>query len=175
MGLLRQAKPILDKMVSDCNETCYVAIFKEGYVVYLDTVETDMTVRVVSRVGSRLPSYCTAAGKVYLANMSEEEISEILPDEEFKAYTPATIKNRSQLREELARVAEQGYAIDREELDLGVNCVAAPIRDYTRRIVGSISISGPTMRLGEERIANELVPLVLSSAEELSTRLGYHK
>lgn len=175
MGLLRQAKPILEKMVSECNETCYVAIFKEGHVVYLDMVETDMTVRVVSRVGSRLPSYCTAAGKVYLSHMSDDEINEILPTEEFQVYTDTTIKTRSQLKKELVQIAEQGYAIDNEELDLGVHCVAAPIRDYTRRIVGSISISGPNMRLGEERIKKELVPLVLEASEELSTRLGYHK
>lgn len=175
MGLLRQAKPILENMRSDCNETCYVAIFKEGHVVYLDMVETDMTVRVVSRVGSRLPAYCTASGKVHMAFMSEDEIDEILPEEDFKVYTSTTIKNRSELRAELKQVAEQGYAVDIEELDLGVHCVAAPIRDYTRRIVGAISISGPTMRLSSERIKSELVPLVLKSAEELSTRLGYHK
>ena len=74
MGLLRQAKPILERLVDDCNETSYVAIFKEGYVVYLDVVETDLTVRVVSRVGSRLPAHCTAAGKVHLAHMTEEEL-----------------------------------------------------------------------------------------------------
>jgi len=138
-------------------------------------VETDMTVRVVSRVGSRLPAYCTAAGKVYLSHMSDDEINEILPTEDFQVYTDTTIKSRTQLKEELVEVAEQGYAIDNEELDLGVHCVAAPIRDYTRRIVGSISISGPNMRLGEERIKKELVPLVMEASEELSTRLGYHK
>jgi len=175
MGLLRQAKPILEKMVADCNETCYVAIFKEAHIVYLDMVETDMTVRVVSRVGSRLPSYCTAAGKIHLAFMSEDEINEILPDETLKAYTSTTIPTRSALKKELETIAEQGYAIDNEEMDLGVHCVAAPIRDYTRRIVGAISISGPTMRLGQDRMEKELVPLVLQSAEELSTRLGYHK
>jgi DNA-binding IclR family transcriptional regulator len=175
MGLLRQAKPILEKMVSDCNETCYVAIFKEAHVVYLDMVETDMTVRVVSRVGSRLPSYCTAAGKVHLAFMSDDEINEILPDEKLRTFTDTTVATRKALKEELKKVAEQGYAIDKEELDLGVHCVAAPIRDYTRRIVGSISISGPTMRLEEDRIVKELVPLVVQASEELSTRLGYHK
>ena len=175
MGLLRQAKPILESMVAQCNETCYVAIFKEGHVVYLDMVETDMTVRVVSRVGSRLPAYCTAAGKVYLAYMSEDEINEILPGDKFPAHTATTITTRKALKEELEKVAKQGYAIDNEELDLGVHCVAAPIRDYTRRIVGSISISGPNMRLGEERIVKEMVPLVLSASEELSSRLGYNK
>lgn len=175
MGLLRQAKPILEKIVDTCNETSYVTIFKEGYVVYLDVLETDMTVRVVSRVGSRLPSYCTASGKVHLAYLSEEEVNEILPNEELKTYTPTTISSRSQLKSQLEAIAEQGYAVDDEELDQGVRCVAAPIRDYTRRIVGAISISGPSMRLTHERIQEELVPLVLQASDELSTRLGYYK
>ena len=161
--------------MAECNETCYVAIFKEGHVVYLDMVETDMTVRVVSRVGSRLPSYCTAAGKIHLAFMSDEEINEVLPDNELKTYTSTTIKSRDALKKELESIAEKGYAIDNEELDLGVRCVAAPIRDYTRRIVGSISVSGPNMRLNDERVNSELIPLVTGSAEELSTRLGYHR
>jgi len=174
MGLLRQAKPILEKLVAECNETSYVAIFKEGYIVYLDVVETDLTVRVVSRVGSRLPAHCTAAGKIHLAFMSEEEIEAVLPAE-LKEYTPTTITDRAALKKELQEVTEKGYAIDNEELDPGVRCVAAPIRDYTRRIVGAVSISGPSMRLNDERIEKELVPLVLNAGEELSTRLGFHR
>jgi DNA-binding IclR family transcriptional regulator len=175
MGLLRQAKPILEKLVGSCNETAYVAIFKEGSVVYLDVVETDMTVRVVSRVGSRLPAYCTASGKVHLAHMSEDEINELYPNRQFKGYTSTTVTDREKLKESLKTVIEQGYAIDDEEMDLGVRCIAAPIRDYTRRIVGALSISGPSMRLSNERITSELIPLVLNAAEELSSRLGYHK
>jgi len=175
MGLLRQAKPILEKVVGECNETSYVAIFKEGHIVYLDVIETDMTVRVVSRVGSRLPSYCTAAGKVHLAFMSDEEINEILPTAQLKGYTATTFTDRETLKKELKQIAEQGYAIDNEEMDQGVRCVSAPIRDYTRRIVGAISISGPSMRLSDERIKEQLIPLALQASEELSTRLGYHK
>ncbi len=174
MGLLRQAKPILEKMVAECNETSYVAIFKEGYIVYLDVVETDLTVRVVSRVGSRLPSYCTASGKVHLANLSEEELEETLP-QTMKQYTPSTFCEPDKLRQELQKVAEQGYAIDDEEMDPGVRCVAAPIRDYTRRIVGAVSISGPSMRFPMERIEKELIPMIVEAGEELSLRLGFHK
>ncbi|PLX99823.1 MAG: IclR family transcriptional regulator [Desulfuromonas sp.] len=175
MGLLRQAKPILEKLVEDCNETSYVSIFKETHSVYLDVIETDLTVRVVSRVGSRLPAYCTASGKMHLSHLSEEELLEIFPDEEMKSFTPNTLAKRSDLFAELEKIAAQGYAIDNEELDPGVRCIAAPIRDYTRRIVGAISISGPSMRLTDERIENELIPLAVKSSEELSTRLGFHK
>lgn len=174
MGLLRQAKPILDQIVESCNETSYVAIFKDNHSVYLDVVETDLTVRVVSRVGSRLPAYATAAGKVHLAHMSNEELHEMFPDKQLETYTPTSIPSREALFAELKKVAEQGFAFDNEELDAGVRCVAAPIRDYTRRIVGAISISGPSMRMSDERIEKELVPLAVQASKDLSTRLGYH-
>ena len=134
-----------------------------------------MTVRVVSRVGSRLPAYCTASGKVHMAFMSEDEINELLPNRQLKGYTSTTITDRETFKELLKTVADKGYALDDEEMDLGVRCVAAPIRDYTRRIVGAISVSGPTMRLSNERIEKEIIPLVQGAAEELSSRLGYHK
>ncbi|PLY00965.1 MAG: IclR family transcriptional regulator [Desulfuromonas sp.] len=175
MGLLRQAKPILEQIVEDSNETSYVAIYKENHIVYLDVVETNLTVRVVSRVGSRLPAYCTASGKVHMACMTEEELDSLLARTEFIQHTPTTITDVESMRAEIEKVRELGYAFDDEELDLGVRCIAAPIKDYTRRIVGAISISGPTMRISNERIESELVPLVLKASEELSTRLGYPK
>ncbi len=175
MGLLRQAKPILERMVEDCNETSYVAIYKENHIVYLDVVETSLTVRVVSRVGSRLPAYCTAAGKVHMAHMSEEELDELLSEQKFIQHTPTTLTSKEALMSELEKVREHGYAIDNEELDMGVRCISAPIRDYTRRIVGAISISGPSMRITDERLEQELIPLALKASSDLSTRLGYPK
>lgn len=175
MGLLRQSRPILEEVVRECNETSYVAILKDFNIIYLDVVETDLTVRVVPRVGSRLPSYCTAAGKVQIAHLSDEEIDEYFPTRELKPLTANTITDREELKKQLKQVAEQGYAIDDEELDVGVRCVSAPIRDYTRRIVGALSISGPAMRLSLERLEKELIPLAIKSADEISTKLGFHK
>ncbi len=175
MGLLRQAKPILEDIVATCNETAYVAIYKENHIVYLDVVETNLTVRVVSRVGSRLPAYCTASGKVHMAHMTEEELETLRDNANLVQHTPTTIINPDAINAEMEKIRDQGYAFDDEELDLGVRCIAAPIRDYTRRIVGAISISGPTMRVSNARTESELVPLVLKASAELSTRLGYPK
>jgi DNA-binding IclR family transcriptional regulator len=175
MGLLRQSRPVLESLVRECNETTYVAILKESHIVYLDVVETDLTVRVVPRVGSRLPAYCTAAGKVQLAYMTEEELDHYLPTKELKGYTPSTITDRDELKAHLKKVVEQGYAIDNEEMDIGVCCVGAPIRDYTRRIIGAVSISGPSMRFSKERMEKELIPLVTRAGEDISTKLGFHK
>ena len=175
MGLLRQSRPVLEWLVRECNETTYVAILKEFHIVYLDVVETDLTVRVVPRVGARLPAYCTAAGKVQMAFMTDEELEHYLPAKELKRYTPNTITDRDDFKRHLKEINEQGYAVDNEELDVGVKCVGAPIRDYTRRIVGAVSISGPSMRFMDDRMDKELIPLVKKAAEEISLKLGYHK
>jgi len=175
MGLLRQSRPALEALVKECNETTYVAILKDAHIVYLDVVETDLTVRVVPRVGSRLPAYCTAAGKIQLAFMTDEELDHYLPTKELKRYTANTITDRDEFKAQLAKIADQGYAIDNEEMDDGVCCVAAPIRDYTRRIIGAVSISGPSMRFSKERMGKELIPLVKRAGEDISTKLGFHK
>ena len=173
MGLLRQSKPVLEALVKECNETTYVSILKDFNIIYLDAVETDMTVRVVPRVGSRLPAYCTAAGKAQIAHMSDEELENYLPAKEIKRFTKNTITDRELLKKQLKTIAEQGYAIDNEELDVGVKCVSAPIRDYTRRIIGAVSISGPSMRFTEDRMDKELIPLVTKAAKEISSKLGF--
>jgi DNA-binding IclR family transcriptional regulator len=175
MGLLRQSKPVLEALVRECNETTYVAILKDFSIIYLDAVETDMTVRVVPRVGSRLPAYCTAAGKIQIAHMSDEELDNFLPSKELKRYTANTITDRDILKKQLKTISEDGYAVDNEELDIGVRCVSAPIRDYTRRIIGAVSISGPSMRFPDERVNNVLIPLVLKAGEEISAKLGFQK
>lgn len=174
MGLLRQARPVLEWLVEQCNETSYVAILKDLHIVYLDVVETNLTVRVVPRVGARLPSYCTAAGKIQLAYMTDEELDNYFPTRELKGFTANTITDKETLKQHLQLVAEQGYAIDNEEMDIGVRCVGAPIRDYTRRIVGAVSISGPSMRFSDERLEKELIPLVIKAGEEISTKLGFN-
>lgn len=175
MGLLRQSRPVLEWLVNQCNETAYVAILKDQSIVYLDVVETDLTVRVVPRVGSRLPAYSTAAGKVQIAWMNDEELDSFFPQRELKAFTPHTITDREVLRKHLKEVIEQGYAVDNEELDIGVRCVGAPIRDYTRRIIGAVSLSGPSMRFTDERLEKELIPLVKKAADEISMKLGFHR
>ncbi|MCL2760427.1 MAG: IclR family transcriptional regulator [Desulfuromonadales bacterium] len=173
LGILKQSRPVIEALVRECDETTYVAILKDLYIVYLDAVETGLTVRVVPRVGSRLPAYCTAAGKVQLAYATDEELNIYLKKQELKKLTPNTITDKDEFKAHLNMIAENGYAIDDEEMDIGVRCVSAPIRDYTRRIIGAISISGPSMRFSPERMEKELIPLVKKAAEEISVKLGF--
>lgn len=165
-GLQDQSRPVLERLSLECHETMYVAILKGSSTVYLDVVETDLPVRVVPRVGEHLPAYCTAAGKVQLAYMTEEQVANFLP-ERLESHTPNTKKH-------LLGIARQGYAIDDEELDAVVRCISAPLRDHTRRIIGAVSISGPTMRFYRERMDQELIPLMRRAGQEISLKLGYH-
>ena len=173
MGLLRNAQPILAQLKQQANETCYAATFKDGLVFYLDVVETEHAVRVVSRVGVGLPAHAAAAGKVHLAAMGEDELAEVFPSGTLEARTAKTLTTLVDLKAELVKVASQGYALDDEEMDLGVRCIAVPIRDYTRRVVGALSISGPTMRFSDQRIAQDIIPLIRDAGAQLSARLGF--
>ncbi len=172
MGLLRQARPILEQLSGCNNETAYIAVLKESYVVYMDVVESRHAVRVVPRIGAWLPAHCTAAGKVQLAYLLETGTDLPLPDP-LPSCTGSTIVDRDELIRQLRTVAERGYAVDDEEKDAGVRCVSAPIRDYTAKVIGAVSISGPVSRLCDKRLNSELIPQIKHAAAEISRRLGY--
>ena len=172
MGLLRQARPLLEKLSEDSGETAYIAVMRNLDVTYLDVVESSQTVRVASRIGLRLPTYCTAVGKVQIAFKPEEEIKKFLPDKLDK-LTGATITDEKKLLTHLKQVEDCGFAVDNEEFEDGVKCVGAPIRDYTGHVVAGISISGPTMRMTSDKIEKKLIQLVKQTGDEISQRLGY--
>jgi len=170
-GLLIHAKPVMRDLVKECNETALVAILKDFRIVYLDALETRHTVRVAPRVGAWFPAYCTAAGKAQIAFLSDEEFENSFPEDALKRYTPNTIIDRVELHRHLRKIAMQGYAIEDEEFDIGVRCVAAPIRDYTHRVVGTVSISGPATRLSDVHLEHVLIPLVKYASDKISSNL----
>ncbi len=174
MGLLKMARPILDEVVEKCNETAYLGLIRDNRVVYVDVVEANRPVRVVSRVGVGLPIYCSAVGKVQIAFESDDEVERALAGDDLISFTPKTIVDRKVLANHLKKVHEQGYAIDDEEYDEGIRCVGVPIFDYTRRVVAGVSISGPSYRFTDERLEKELIPLAKEAGEKLSQKLGFN-
>jgi DNA-binding IclR family transcriptional regulator len=172
-GLIRQARTVLEALTGSCEETSYVAIMKDFQIIYLDAIESELPVRVASRVGKRLPFYCTAVGKVLAAGVDSQSLRAYFKNTELTRFTPNTITDPDELSKHLAMTAELGYAVDDEELNIGVKCVGAPIRDYTKRVVGALSVSAPSMRFTSERMNMHLIPLVKDAADQLSARLGY--
>ncbi len=173
LHLLKQARPILEKVKETCNETTYVGDLRGGFVVYLMSEETTQSVRVVSRVGTRFYPHATALGKAILAFLPREEVEALFPEEDLPVFTPNTISKRSQLLEHLDEVREKGYALDMEEQEEGVRCVGVPIFNYTLKVIGGLSISGPITRFSPERLESELIPVAMKAGQELSQRLGF--
>jgi len=167
------ARPFLHDLKQHSHETCYFSVIKDGYTCYLESVESDLPVRVAQQVGSSRPLYCTAAGRVQLAFMEPHRRKELLPDSAMKRLTARTITDPGLLNAELARVAQQGYAIDDQEHDAGVMEIAAPVFDSTGAVIGALSILGPEMRLAGSLLESGLPALVCQSAARLSSVLGY--
>ncbi|MBI5575149.1 MAG: IclR family transcriptional regulator [Deltaproteobacteria bacterium] len=173
-GLLKQAQPILRELAESSAETSYLSILRSSDVVYLDAVETTSTVRVVSRVGLHMPIHATAAGKALIAFESEEELKKRF-HAELQRFTKNTITSSDDLLNELAAVREKEYAADLEEFEDGLRCIASPVRDYTRKVIAAISVSGPAHRLSDDRIAQSIGPEVSRCAKALSMRLGFRE
>jgi DNA-binding IclR family transcriptional regulator len=171
MGLLERARPVLEQLVQEIKETAYIGVIRGQEVIYVDGVESPRTVRAVSSVGYRVPSYCTAIGKAQIAFDSEVELLQHLP-KQLKSYTPQTLVSSEQLQQELREIRIKGYAVDNEEFEEGLRCIGVPIRDYTRRVIAGICVSAPSFRVPEKKFS-EVAVHVIEAGERLSQRLGY--
>jgi IclR family transcriptional regulator, KDG regulon repressor len=129
-------------------------------------------VRVPSSVGRRNPAHCTAVGKALIAYLPDEELEGLMRRRGLKAHTPKTITTPVLLRRELATIRERGYAIDDEEIEKGLRCIGAPVRDHSGRVVASLSVAGPAFRLTRARTSS-VARLVAKAADALSAELGY--
>jgi DNA-binding IclR family transcriptional regulator len=121
-----------------------------------------------------MPVHATAAGKALVAFESDEDLRKRFSGE-IPRYTKGTKTRSEDLMKDLAAVREHGYATDLEEFEEGLRCIGAPVRDYTRKVVGALSVSGPAHRLADEKIAQQLGPEVERAARALSTRLGFRE
>jgi len=173
MDLAREAAPYLKQLVKQCNETIHLGVLEEGEVLYLAKEESSQTIRMISYVGRRAPLHCTALGKVLLAYMSEKERKKILEEKALPRLTEKTITNKKELEKELNRIKRQRFALDREENEKDVCCIAAPIRNYQGKVISAISISSPSFRINKNA-QNNLKNALLETSKKISKRLGYN-
>ncbi|GAB6063428.1 IclR family transcriptional regulator [Deferrisoma palaeochoriense] len=147
------ARPYMRDLAARHGETVNLGFWDRGDVVHVDKVESRETLRVDAPIGSRVPAHTVALGKAILAFRPPEEQEQYLVSAKLEPRTPNTITNPSILRRELQQVRERGYAIDNEELCLGLRCVAAPVFDYSEHPAYAVSLSGPTLRMTDEKVA----------------------
>jgi IclR family KDG regulon transcriptional repressor len=171
VDLRATARPVLDELVKACRETASLTIMQADEVVTIDVVDGLNYVRMHSQVGSRPQLHASAGAKVLLAWLSEADRKRLLKDHELAALTDNTITSLDAFEDHLAMVRARGYSDDLEELEIGLRCVGAPVRDNSGRVVAGISLSGPRHRMTSE-VMDLLSRLLIQSAEAISSRLG---
>ncbi|NQT01987.1 MAG: IclR family transcriptional regulator [Planctomycetes bacterium] len=167
------AFPIVDALNKMVGESVNIAILDRNEVVYIEHIETNKSLRIFTQVGNRAPLYCTGVGKIFLAHMGDDELQKALNSTDLLPHTPNTITDIKRLKKELELVKTEDVAIDNEEMEIGVKCIASPVKNSEGSVTAAISVSGPTARLSNKRV-NEIKTLVKSCAVEVSRALGYN-
>jgi DNA-binding IclR family transcriptional regulator len=166
------ARPLLRRLAEDCQESVNLVVLDGGHVINLEQfVPAARQVKNIGQVGRRMCAHCTAAGKVMLAHLPPVKLDKVLADELIR-FTVNTITDPDELRQELAQVREQGYAVAREELEDGLNAVAAPFYDHTGQAVAAATIAGPAYRVPPD-IFSHLAGQLVEVTDRVSRQLGY--
>jgi IclR family acetate operon transcriptional repressor len=171
LEVTRVAPPHLRTLADTTRETVNLAVVDGDAVVYIHKEEGTLAVKMSAQLGNRRPLHCTALGKAYLAALPPDELEARLATLELERHTAATITDPAALAAELERVRRRGWAVDAEEVEGGVFCLGAAVRDHRRRAVAAISVAGPAYRVRAR--AERLGPLVAETAAAISHRLGH--
>ncbi|QPA32481.1 IclR family transcriptional regulator [Thermaerobacillus caldiproteolyticus] len=172
IDLRKEAKPYLQELESETNEVIHLVVYDQGEVIYIEKLEGTETLRMHSKVGKRAPMHCTAVGKAILAHLPYNVVLDILERKGMPMHTDKTITDKDEFLKELIQVKQQGYALDLEENEYGIRCIAVPIFDHLGRVIAAVSVSGPTIRMTDERI-EQLQTRMLQIGKQISARLGY--
>ena len=168
--LERCVQPHLHRLSAECGETVDLAILDGTHVVYLQVVESAQRVRIAAEVGHRLPVFCTATGRAFMAYLPDEQVRAIL-NEGLTRYTAYTRLTLPDLWAAVQDARAQGFAISEQEFEQDINAVAAPLLDATRYPVAVIAVVGPSYRLSCERMLL-LGPVVRATAEAIAREMG---
>jgi IclR family acetate operon transcriptional repressor len=166
-----QSRPYMKQLVATTGETCNLAILEGDSHVFVAQVECTEVMRMVVQLGSRGAVHASGVGKSLLSALPEKEAMAIIKRTGLKAYTPNTIKSPSAFARELGLIRRRGYAIDDEEQTAGLRCVASNIYDEYGEAVGAISISGPAVRVTNDRIP-QLSAAVMEAVDRITHAIG---
>ena len=171
MSVSNEARPLLRELREKVNETVHLAVLDGHEIMYVYNLESTQAIRMRSDVGVRKPAYCTAEGQAILAFQPPEVVDDIIRAG-LAARTPQTVTDADKLKRVLEAVRQRGCAIEDEESELGMRCIAAPLRNDAGEVVAAIGLAGPVSRLSKKALATYL-PHVIETAAAISARLGY--
>lgn len=171
MSIGRICSGLLNNIALRYGESTNLAVEQDMQAVYILVINgRNQVLTTRQRIGNIAPMHCTGVGKLLLLNYSNEQMDRLIVERGLPRFTENTIITKEALLEEIEQVAKLGYAFDNEECEVGMRCVAAPVRDYTGRVVAGISVSGPSTRMiGEhfEAITQCLIETGISASQQL--------
>lgn len=171
MDVSIEARHLLRDLREKANETVHLAVLDEPEIMYIYNLESTQAIRMRSDIGVRKPAYCTAEGQAILAFRPAEVVERVIRAG-MAPRTPQTITDPAALRKALEGVRQRGCAIEDEESEIGMRCIAAPIRDDTGEVIAAIGLAGPVSRLTKKALATS-IPHVIETAAAISARLGF--
>lgn len=162
------SQPYLDNISRALNESCSLAVLDDNEVLYIARSAASRVMSVALNAGSRLPAYCTSLGRVMLAHMPADELDAYLAKTKLRAMTERTVVAQKRLREILAEVRQQGYAINDEELETGLRSIAVPVRGASGKVLAALNVGAQASRVSVAQLENEFLPKLQRGAQELS-------
>lgn len=171
-NLGRVVRPYLQQLTDESGETSNLIIRHDQKIVYVDQVPSSRSVRMFTAIGHHAPLYCTGAGKAILSTLTDDQLQPYVAQLHFEQLTPRTLSSAEALLHEIAQIQRCGFAMDNEEYETGVRCVAAPIVNASGQCIAAISVSGPAARLSYE-LAERLGDRVRHVTDQCSVALGH--
>jgi len=172
LGYPERALPYLRRLSEATGHSTNLSVLDGTEIVYLARVASRSLLSMNLHVGARLPAYCTSMGKVLLAGLSEPELEACLSRLRFDARTPKTLHRRRDLLTVLQTVRRQGFAINDQELEVGLRSAAVPVLDSQSRVVAAINVSVPAAHVTVAELTGTLVPRLIATGREISATLG---
>jgi IclR family pca regulon transcriptional regulator len=165
------AQPVLEQLSEQIGEATSVAVMDDGEVVYVARAATRRIMAVNLGVGSRVPAYCTALGRVLLAAMPPEQSAKALSTRELVPHTRFTVTSRRQLEEILAETRAEGFAVNDQELEIGLRAIAVPVRNVVGITVAAMNVSAQASRVTRRELLEKALPLLRAAAGRLGSQL----
>ncbi len=165
-------RPILERLSRESGESANLACLAGSSAIYLDRVEADRSLRMRVAPGDRLPLYCTGVGKAILSLLPEDRVKSVLGPGPLPRINEMTITDPDEVYRESLRAKEMGYGIDREEYEIGLTCIAMPLRLPGSDFAGAISVSGPTARMKDPVARDRFIRILSNAAAEATEALS---
>ena len=168
MSIWELAQPIMARVTERLNESCSASVLDGEEIVYVARAMSKRVVNISPTIGGRLPAYCTSTGRVLLSGLGDDRLDGYLERVRMKKLTAKTVTGKAQLRKIVRKVRQQGWAIVRNELELGLYSISVPLHSRSGAIAAALSIGCPSARTTPEDMRERFLPELLQAAQEIT-------